>query len=118
MLAPQETALATVVRVAGRRWTVAPCLAEAQGAVGLDHDEVRSWTGWYRPSTLVLWAYALLTVLRTAHLPTEEAPKKTLPHLTPSSLAACKAARGLRYPEVSARAVASAGVSSWPPSRA
>jgi len=25
---------------------------------------VRSWTGWYRHSTLALWAYALLTVLR------------------------------------------------------
>jgi SRSO17 transposase len=32
--------------------------------VGLDHDEVRSWTGWYRHITLVMWALALLTVMR------------------------------------------------------
>jgi SRSO17 transposase len=31
--------------------------------VGLDHDEVRSWTGWYRHITLVMWALALLTVM-------------------------------------------------------
>ena len=35
---------------------------EAKGEVGLDHYEVRSWTGWYRPITLAMWAYALLTV--------------------------------------------------------
>jgi SRSO17 transposase len=56
---------------------------------------VRSWTGWYRHITLAMWAYALLTVLRAVHLPTEEAPKKTLPQPAPSSLAAFKAARGL-----------------------
>jgi SRSO17 transposase len=96
VFAPQETALANVVRVAGSRWTVERCCEEAKGEVGLAHYEVRSWTGWYRHSTLAMWAYALLTVLRAAHLPTEEAPKKTLPQLTPSSLAAFKAARGLR----------------------
>jgi len=77
--APQETALANVVRVAGSRWTVERCFEEAKGEVGLDHYEVRSWTGWHRHITLAMWAYALLTVLRAAHLPTAEAPKKTLP---------------------------------------
>ena len=95
VFAPQERTLATVVPVAGRRWTVAQGCAEAKGAGGLEHDEVRSWTGWYRHITLAMWVYALLTVLRAAHLPTEEAPKKTLPQRTPSSLAAFKAARGL-----------------------
>src|SRR4029434_2099876 len=80
VFAPQETALANVVRVAGSRWTVERCCEEAQGEVGLAHYEVRSWTGWYRHSTLAMWAYALLTVLRAAHLPTEEAPKKRCPH--------------------------------------
>ena len=53
--------------------------AEAQGAVGLAHYEVRSWTGWYRHITLAMGAYALLTVLRAVPLPTEEAPKKSSP---------------------------------------
>jgi hypothetical protein len=75
--APHATTLAEAVQVAGARWTVARCFEAAQGEVGLDHYEVRSWTGWYRHITLAMWAYALLTVLRAAHLPPAEAPKKT-----------------------------------------
>ena len=67
--APAGTALDTVVQVAGRRWTVEQCFEEAKGEVGLDQYEVRSWTGWYRHIPLAMWAYALLTVLRAAHLP-------------------------------------------------
>ena len=44
--APHVTPLAEVVRVAGARWTIAPRFEAAKGDVGLDHDEVRSWTGW------------------------------------------------------------------------
>ena len=49
--APEATALDTVVQVAGRRWTVERCFAEAKGEVGLDQYAVRSWTGWYRHIT-------------------------------------------------------------------
>lgn len=95
VFAPQETTLAIVVAVAGSRWAVEQCFEEAKGEVGLDHYEVRSWTGWYRHITLAMWAYALLTVLRAAHLPPEEVPKKPLPRHTPSSLAVFKATRRL-----------------------
>ena len=95
MFAPQATALATVVQVAGRRWTIEQCFEEAKGEVGLDQYEVRSWTGWYRHITLAMWAYALLTVLRAAHLPDALQGKKTIQGSTPSSLQAFKAARGL-----------------------
>ena len=98
VFAPQATTLATLVPVAGSRWTIEQCFEEAMGEVGLDHYEVRSWTGWYRHITLAMWAYALLTVLRAGRRPTEGAPKKTLPQPAPSSLAAFKAARGLRFP--------------------
>jgi hypothetical protein len=37
----------------------------AKGAVGLDHDAVRSWTGWQRHLTFALFAQARLTVVRT-----------------------------------------------------
>ena len=73
------------------------CFEEAKGAVGLDHYEVRSWTGWHRHITLALWAYALLTVLRAVQRPTEEVPKKTRSQPVLSSLAAFKAARGLYH---------------------
>ena len=69
VFAPAETALHTVVQVAGRRWTIERCFEEAKGEVGLDQYEVCSWTGWYRHIPLAMWAYALLTVLRAAHLP-------------------------------------------------
>jgi SRSO17 transposase len=54
--APETTALTTAVQVVGRRWTIAPCCEAAQGEVGLDPYEVRSWTGWYRPITLAMGA--------------------------------------------------------------
>jgi SRSO17 transposase len=90
---PQDTPLAEVVRVAGTRWTIESCLEAAKGEVGLDHYEVRSWTGWYRHMTLAMWALALLTILRAGAM-AMEAFKKS-PPLGLSSLAAFKAQRGL-----------------------
>ena len=95
VFAPAETALHTVVQVAGRRWTIERCFEEAKGEVGLDQYEVRSWTGWYRHITLAMWAYALLTVLRAAHLPAVPPLKKMPQGPTPSSLTAFKTSRGL-----------------------
>jgi SRSO17 transposase len=60
---PPGTDLATMVRVAGSRWTVEECFAAAKGEVGLDHYEVRSWHGWYRHMTLAMAALAYLAVL-------------------------------------------------------
>jgi len=48
VFALQQTALTEVVRVAGTRWTIENGFEAAKGEVGLDQDEVRSWTGWYR----------------------------------------------------------------------
>jgi SRSO17 transposase len=62
--APAGTDLATLVQVAGRRWTIEVAFEAAKGEVGLDQYEVRSWTGWYRHVTLALFAQAVLTVVR------------------------------------------------------
>jgi SRSO17 transposase len=91
--APQETTLAEAVQVAGTRWTVETCFEAAKGAVGLAHYEVRRWTGWYRPITLAMWAYALLAIVRAGDLQEVALPKKMLAPTTPHSLAAFKAAR-------------------------
>jgi SRSO17 transposase len=91
--APQETTLAEAAQVAGTRWTVETCFEAAKGEVGLDHYEVRSWTGWYRHITLAMWAYALLAVVRAGYLQEVALPKKMLAPATPNSLAAFKAAR-------------------------
>jgi SRSO17 transposase len=61
---PKDVPLAELVQVAGRRWPIEVGLEEAKGEVGLDHDEVRTWRGWYRHITLALLAHALLVVLR------------------------------------------------------
>ena len=62
--APAETPLATLVRVAGVRWTIETCFEEAKGETGLDEYEVRSWTGWHRHITLSLLTHAYLTIVR------------------------------------------------------
>jgi hypothetical protein len=93
VFAPQDTTLEEVVRGAGTRWTSESCFAGAKSEVGLDHDEVRSWTGWYRHLTLALWALALLTVLRAGAIAVEACKKSPPPG--PSGLAAFKAQRGL-----------------------
>src|SRR4051794_7667173 len=65
-LAPEGTALADLVRVAGTRWTIEACFEAAKGEVGLDEYEVRSWTGWHRHVTLAMLAHAYLAVVREA----------------------------------------------------
>lgn len=64
VLAPQATTLEAVGRVAGSRWTIESGVEAATGDVGLDHDAVRTGTGWSRPSTLAMGALALLTSRR------------------------------------------------------
>lgn len=66
-----DTTLEEIVRVAGTRWTIEECFEIAKGEVGLDHYEVRSWSGWYRHITLAMLAQAYLAVVRA------EAVKKT-----------------------------------------
>lgn len=93
---PAQRSLADLVRVAGTRWTVEESIETAKGEVGLDHYEVRSWTGWYRHMTLAMWAQAFVTVVR-AEVGAEVEPKRGLPKAgTTSSLAAFKARRNLR----------------------
>lgn len=93
--APTSTPLTALVRVAGTRWTVEESIQTAKGDVGLDHYEVRSWTGWYRHMTLALWAQAFLAVIREetgAAAPKKGVQNRPVTH----SLASFKAHRGLR----------------------
>jgi SRSO17 transposase len=93
VFAPQVPPRAEVVQTAGTRWTIESSFEAAKGEVGLDHYEVRSWTGWYRPITLAMWAYALLTVVRAGHLQEKTLPKKMLAQGPLHSLAVVKATR-------------------------
>jgi SRSO17 transposase len=95
VFAPNATPLVDLVRVAGSRWAIEVCFEAAKSEVGLDQYEVRSWAGWYRHSTLTMWAHAILTVVSMTTT-TVEGQKKARPTVSAmSSLAAFKARRGL-----------------------
>jgi hypothetical protein len=65
-----------------------------------------------------MWAYALLTVLRVAHLPAAPPLKTIVQGSWRSSLTACKASRGLGGRCACARDGISSGVLCWRRSRA
>ncbi|MFD7433905.1 IS701 family transposase [Streptomyces sp. NPDC059861] len=54
--------LTTLVKVAGRRWTVEETFQAAKGLAGLDEHQVRRWTSWHRWTTLAMLAHAFLAV--------------------------------------------------------
>jgi len=98
--APEQTTLPTLVEIAGSRWHIEQCFEEAKGEVGLDHYEVRSWSGWYRHVTLACLAHTFLSVLRSQQ-PQVVPLLLEKGGLTPPihrSLTAFKASRGLRQP--------------------
>lgn len=61
---PDQTSLATLARVAGRRWAIEECFEVAKQEVGLADYEIRSWQGWYRHITLAMLALAFLAAMR------------------------------------------------------
>ena len=70
---PRPVSLATLVRVAGRRWTIEERFQTGKVLVGLDQHQVRRWRSWYRWTTLAMLAHAFLVVAavteRTRHRP-------------------------------------------------
>jgi SRSO17 transposase len=96
VFAPQATTLAEAVRVAGLRWVIEQLFEAAKGEVGLDHYEVRSWTGWYRHITLAMWALALLAIMRAGTIAVEMFKKTLARPQECHSLRAFKAQRGLQ----------------------
>jgi SRSO17 transposase len=89
------TTLEEIVRVAGTRWTFENVLEAAKRGVGLDHYEVRSWTGWYRHMTLAMWALGLLAVLRAGNIAVEALNQGLPPIREQRNMADFKARRGL-----------------------
>jgi SRSO17 transposase len=62
VFAPTDTPLSEIVRAIGARWTIEDVFKLAKRQVGLDQYEVRSWTGWYRHTTLALLVLAALVL--------------------------------------------------------
>jgi SRSO17 transposase len=60
--APQQVSLATLVKVAGLRWTIEENFQAGKGLTGLDEHQVRGWTSWHRWVTLAMLASAFLAI--------------------------------------------------------
>lgn len=63
--ASADTPMEDLVGVCAQRWTIETCFREAKNELGMDHYEVRSWTGWHHHMTLVMLAQHFLQ--RTRH---------------------------------------------------
>jgi SRSO17 transposase len=61
---PAGTGMETLVAVEGRRWAIEDGFETAKNELGLDHNETRSWHGWYRHVSLVMLAFAMLAAIR------------------------------------------------------
>ena len=66
---PAPVPLATLVHVAGARWSIEEQFQAAKSQVGLDHYQVRTWTGWHRFTTLAMLALAFLMACAAATRP-------------------------------------------------
>jgi len=64
LFGPADTSLATLARIAGRRWAIEECFKGAKQEVGLADYEIRSRHGWYRHLTLAMLALGFLATMR------------------------------------------------------
>jgi SRSO17 transposase len=91
---PSPVTLATLIRLAGTRWAVEEGFQTAKGQVGLDHYQVRTWTGWHRHVTLAMLALAFLMACAAAAAPAPPAdPWHHARHGGPVALTAAEVRR-------------------------
>jgi hypothetical protein len=76
---PRPVPLATLVRVAGIRWTVEERFQTGKGLVGLDQHQVRRWRSWYRWVTLAMLAHAFLVVAAVTERICGPSPSELIP---------------------------------------
>ena len=86
---PAGTSIEMLVRIEGHRWAIEDSFETAKNELGLDHNETRSWHGWYRHVSLVMLAFAMMAAIRhraNAMTPPKTKPKTTsTPHQTNAS---------------------------------
>src|SRR5215813_1719448 len=61
---PKGTSIQKLVLVEGHRWAIEDSFETTKNELGLDHNETRSWHGWYRHVSLVMLAFAMMAVIR------------------------------------------------------
>ncbi len=70
------TGIEALVKVEGHRWAIEDSFETSKNELGLDHNETRSWHGWYRHVSLVMLAFAVMAVIR--HKANAEPPPKSI----------------------------------------
>lgn len=78
---PHPVPLRALVTVAGTRWNVETCFQTGK-RIGLDEPQVRRWDSWYRHTTLVMLAHAVLTVIAVRERGNHTSHDQTLIALT------------------------------------
>ncbi len=68
------TSIETLVQIEGTRWRIEEGFETAKKELSLDHNETRSWHGWHRHVSLVMFAYAMMAAVR--HQANATKPKK------------------------------------------
>jgi SRSO17 transposase len=77
--APGPVPLASLVQVAGRRWTVEESFQAGKGLAGLDQHQVRRWNSWQRWTILAMLAHAFLAVLAATERDRLPSPNGLIP---------------------------------------
>jgi SRSO17 transposase len=62
--APASTPLSTFVWLSGLRWAVEQCFEESKTELGMDHYEVRKYTGWHHHMLMTMLAHFFLWHLK------------------------------------------------------
>jgi SRSO17 transposase len=76
---PTPVRLATLVAIAGRRWTVEESFQRGKGLAGLDEHQLRRWLPWRRWTLLAMLAHALLVILAAGEHATGSPPPGLIP---------------------------------------
>jgi SRSO17 transposase len=62
--APASTPLGTLVWLSGMRWAIEQCFAESTTELGMDHYEIRKYTGWHHHMLITMLAHFFLWHLK------------------------------------------------------
>jgi SRSO17 transposase len=77
--APRSVPLATLVRIAGRRWTIEESFQASKGWTGLDRYQARRWVSWQRWTVLAMLAYAYFAVITATERDRHHPPAELIP---------------------------------------
>ncbi len=72
---PRPVPIATLIGVAGRRWSIEETFQAAKTHVGLDHYQCRTWTAWHRFILLAMLALAILVIAAADQQPDRIDPR-------------------------------------------